>query len=202
LTNPEWKEFELAVARFIEALDPKATVIHDAKLFDIHTNALRQRDVWIEAKVCQHFPIKALISCKRKKRKLDQQDIDAFNGELNSSGAHLGVIYSYSGFSDNAIKKAKKLQISCCRLYRNEPSNIPESIVFSSSYCCTPRMSLSVVAPLDPSWNLKIWRDLFLLIFEDDGAEISALDAIVKIYFIGETEAMRNRILIKNHYFH
>jgi hypothetical protein len=64
-----------------------------------------------------YFPLKILVSCKKYKRKLDQQDIDAFNGELISSGAHKGVIYSYSGFNKYAIEKCKVLGISCCKLY-------------------------------------------------------------------------------------
>ena len=189
LDNPDWKKFEIAVTKFVEALDPSAKVTHDAKLPDIHTNTIRQRDVWVEAKVCQHFPVKILISCKRKNRKLNQQDIDAFNGELISSGARLGVIYSFSGFASNAIEKANTLGISCCMIFENEPPNIPENIVFAKSYCCTPRMQLSVVSPLDPHWDLKTWNDLFLLIFEDEGEKISAIDAIVNSYFKGEQEA-------------
>jgi len=193
LTNPDWKDFEIAIAAFAKALDTNAAVTHDVRLPDIHTNTPRQRDVWIEAKVCQHFPIKALVSCKRTSRKLDQQDIDAFNGERISSGAHLGVIYSYSGFTDNAIAKAKILSISCCRLYINEPSNIPNSIIILGSFCCTPRLSLSVISPLDPTWQLQRWSDLFALEFQDSGGNsIAAIDAIVQSYFKGENDAKKN----------
>lgn len=192
MDNPEWKEFEVAVARFVKALDPNASVTHNVRLPDIHTGTVRQRDVWIEARVCQHFPIKALISCKKKKRRMDQGDIDAFIGELNSSGANLGVIYSYSGFSKNSIQKAKKLGISCCKLYQNEPPDIPDSIIITSSYCCTPRISISIVAPLDPSWNIKNWRDLFSLSFEEGETVKSVLDVIVDSYFRGEAKAKQN----------
>lgn len=188
---PKWKEFEKAVAKFVAALDPYALVRHDVKLPDIHTNTPRQRDVWVEAKVCHHFPVTIYISCKREKDKLDQQDIDAFNGEFISSGAQLGVIYSYSGFGANAIQKAKKLRISCCRLYENEQPDIPDTLVFSSCYCCTPRISLSVVAPLDPHWEIKTWNDLFSLQFTDEDACIYVIDAIVESYFKGEKEAAK-----------
>lgn len=186
MENPKWKKFELSVANFVSALDRSAKVTHDAKLPDIHTKQIRQRDVWVEAKVCHHFPVKVLISCKRKGRKLNQQDIDAFNGELLSSGAQLGVVYSFSGFAKNAILKAKKLGISCCSIYENEPANIPIDIVFAKSYCCTPRMKLSVVSPIDSYWHLKTWNDLFMLTFGGEGEKISALDAIVNTYFSGE----------------
>ena len=61
---PEWKQFEVAVANFLTALDPNARVTHDAKIDDAHTGKPRQRDVWIEAKVCQLFNLKILVSCK------------------------------------------------------------------------------------------------------------------------------------------
>lgn len=87
-----WKDFETAVARFIAALDPDATVKHNVYLPDRDTGHPRQRDVWIEARICGVFPVKVLVSCKRWDRKLNEQDIDAFVGELRSSGAHKGVI--------------------------------------------------------------------------------------------------------------
>jgi hypothetical protein len=191
LAVPKWKEFENAVAKFVAGLDPKGKVSSDVKLPDGHTSKPRQRDVWVEANVCHHFPVKVLISCKRLRRRLNQQDIDAFNGELLSSRAHLGVLYSYSGFTLNALEKAKKLGISCCRLFDNEPPNIPDNLVFMSSYCCTPRISLSVVSPLDREWDLKTWSDLFSLQFEDDGSPMFVIDAVVRSYFEGEKEAVR-----------
>ena len=191
MPKQEWKEFEIAVAKFVEALDPTASVIHDAKMPDIHTNTPRQRDVWVEVKVCHHFLVKIYISCKRENRKLDQQDIDAFNGEFISSGAQLGVIYSYSGFGANAIEKAKKLGISCCRLFEDEPPDIPKTLVFASSYCCTPRIFLSVVAPLDRYWKIKTWNDLFNLQFDDEDSRTYVIDAIVRLYFKGEKEAAK-----------
>lgn len=190
LKTPRWKEFEDAVTKFVAALDPKAKVTADVKLPDAHTSKPRQRDVWIEAKVCNHFPLKVLISCKRLKRRIDQQDIDAFNGELISSEARLGVLYAYSGFTSNAIEKAKILGISCCRLFDNEPADIPESLAFIESYCCTPRISLSVMAPLDQQWNLKTWSELFSLQFEDEGSPMSVIDAISRSYHAGEKETV------------
>ncbi|MFA5923837.1 MAG: hypothetical protein WC856_21515 [Methylococcaceae bacterium] len=64
---PKWKEFELAVASFLSALDPNAMVTHDAILPDEDTGEPRQRDIWIETQVCHHFNIKILVSCKRYK---------------------------------------------------------------------------------------------------------------------------------------
>jgi hypothetical protein len=55
---PEWKEYEIAVSKFITAIDPKAKVTFDASLPDKHTSHPRQQDVFIEATACNLFPIK------------------------------------------------------------------------------------------------------------------------------------------------
>jgi hypothetical protein len=183
--KPEWREFQLAVASFLAALAPNARVTEDAHLPDADTGRPRQRDVWIEAKVFGHFPIKILVSCKRWKQQLDESDIDAFIGELRSSGAQLGIVYSYSGFTEPAIEKARKVGISCCRLYANEPPDIPTALQFRS-YCCTARVAVSLAAPPDPAWDLKTWNDLFSL--AKDGTD-SLLDRIVTCFREGETEA-------------
>ena len=64
----------------------RSPAMNDAMIPDKDTGEPRQRDVWIETKVCDHFPLKILVSCKRYKAKLNQQHLDAFIGELRSSG--------------------------------------------------------------------------------------------------------------------
>ena len=145
---PEWKQFEIAVANFLRAVDPSAKITHDAKIADVHTGEPRQRDVWIEGNLCQLFPIKVLVSCKFTKDRLNEQDIDAFNGEFISSGAHKGVIYAKTGFADPAIQKAKKLDFSCCRLYLNQPPDLPE-VLFFTAYCSRNQLSLILLSALN-----------------------------------------------------
>src|SRR5436305_14130505 len=102
----EWRQFERAVAAFIAALDPKARVRHDVRTPDRHTRKSRQRDVWIDTTVGGVIPLSVLVSCKRLKRRLDQQHVDAFHGELLGSRASKGVLYSFSGFTPEAVSKA------------------------------------------------------------------------------------------------
>jgi hypothetical protein len=66
-----------------------------------------------------------LISCKRKKARMSQQDIDHFSGELFHSGAHMGLLYAHGGFTQPALTKAKALGISCFTLYENQPADMP-----------------------------------------------------------------------------
>ena len=46
-SEPNWRQFEAAVADFIAAIGHGAKVTHDAKIPDSHTGFPRQRDVWI-----------------------------------------------------------------------------------------------------------------------------------------------------------
>ena len=128
--TPAWLKFEEAIAAFCAALAPDATVTHNKTIPDRDTDAPRQRDVWIETSFGGHFAIKILVSCKRLKRKLDSQHIDAFIGELLSSGANKGVIYSMSGFTKPALAKAAKHGISCGALLVDVPPPLPEMLLF------------------------------------------------------------------------
>lgn len=128
--TPEWLKFEETIAAFCQALAPDAKVTHNLMLPDTDTGEPRQRDVWIEASLGGHITIKVLVSCKRLKRKIDAQHMDAFIGELASSGASKGVLYSVSGFTKHALAKAAKRGISCCVLLVNVPPLIPEMLLF------------------------------------------------------------------------
>lgn len=173
----DWQAFEEAVAAFAQALSPDAVVKHDAHLPDIHTGRLRQRDVWIETAFAGHFRISILVSCKRKKAKLSQQDIDAFAGELASSGAHKGVLYAHSGFSKPALEKAEKLGVSCCVLLDNQPAPIPDILSFSS-FCFNELFQLKLQGNLRPN-GLSTAAELLQM---SDGTGRRPVDALVHGY--------------------
>jgi hypothetical protein len=155
-----WKKFELAVRDFVAALDPNATVRHNVKLPDLDTGKPRQRDVWVESTICNIFPVKVLISCKRWSRKINEQDVDTFIGELRSSGAHKGVLYTFTGYTSPAIDKGKKLGISCCKLYNNRPPDVPESLVISF-YCCRPTYRLRLNSEAKVEWGNITFDEVF-----------------------------------------
>jgi len=182
--NPEWKEFEIAVADFLSALDPSAHVTHDVILPDQDTGEPRQRDVWIETTVLNYFSVKVLVSCKKYKRKLDQGHIDHFIGELRSSGAQKGVIYSYAGYTNQAIKKAEKLGISCCRLYKKERPDIPDALIFDA-YLLTPGFQFQAVKLNDVSSLPNTISDLLNLVLPDEETKSNTklIDIIEKLYF-------------------
>lgn len=188
--TPDWRQFEQTVAAFLQALDPSAKVSHDAQVPDFHTGLPRQRDVWIETSFGGHLPVKILVSCKRKKGKLSQQDIDAFCGELQSSGAHKGVLYSYGGFTKPALAKADRLGISCCALFAGRQGELPESLRFSA-YCYREQVKLEVDG--FPSDARITWTELLQTPFEA-GLRTTTVRRELSEAFDQEVEAVKSSV--------
>lgn len=148
----DWRLFEQAVAAFLQAHDPSATVRPNVYLPDRHHGRRRQRDIWIDAHICG-FKVSLLVSCKKLARRLNALDLDHFHGELLSSRAQKGIIYSASGFNDEALVKARELNIDCCRLYENSPPDVPEALFFDSLLSLP---SLRIGAPVLPQWAVGL----------------------------------------------
>jgi hypothetical protein len=187
--DPTWRAFEKAVAQFVQALDPTAKVTHDQHLPDRRHGGRRQRDVWIEARLLGHYPVSVLVSCKRTRRPLHSGDVDAFSGELASTQARVGVLYSYSGFSEPAVEKAKQLCISCCRLYSNEAPEIPE-VLHLTAYCCKAQLRVRLAEWPLHGWEVVTWEGLFKLQLGSSSDRRSAMSEIVRKYREAEGNAV------------
>lgn len=174
------RDFEEAVYRFASTLDPSAEVIFDHMVPDRDTGEPRQCDVWINATFANHWPMSILVSCKDKGRNLHVGDIGAFLDEKRSTGATMGVIYSPKGFSENALKKAKANSIACCRLYRDEPGDIPPSI-YLEQYTCNPQVQLVLFSNTNLS-GVTTWNDLFDVEVEAPENRQTLLDLVETAY--------------------
>ncbi len=176
------RDFEEAVYAFANTLDPKAEVLFDHQIPDRDTGELRQCDVWINAKFGEHWPLSILVSCKDHRRKLHVGDIGTFCDEVRSTCADMGVIYSRTGFTAPAIAKAKANKISCCKLYQNEPADIPLAVYFNQ-FVCHPTIQLSLQTDLKES-GYKTWDDLFAL--SDCNETQTMLDGLAEAFRKGE----------------
>jgi len=178
------REFEEAVFAFVKALDPTADVKFDHKVPDRDTGKPRQCDVWVNAKIGGHWPIAVLVSCKDHSRKLNSGHIDTFIGEVKSTGASTGVIYSKSGFTKPAIRKAKANGLSCCQLFQNQPAELPVKLWFEF-FACSQRMGLFLLSK--PMSGLKTWNDIFDISLHDGRTVLGVID---KAFHKLETEAI------------
>ena len=184
---PAWRLFEQAVAAFLTALAPHARVVADARTPDQQTGRKRQRDVWIEVPFGGLFTLRILVSCKHKKAKLNEQDLDAFHGEFLNSGANKGVIYALSGFSAPALEKARKLGITCCGLYVNRPPDLPAQLPFHA-YAYREQLKLDVGAdPLPTRGEIAELLEVPVALEADAGPFVELLSA----RFLREREATR-----------
>jgi len=183
------RDFEEAVFKFVAALDPSAQVLFDQKVPDRHTKTPRQVDVWINAKFGGHIPIAILVSCKEHGARLDIGDIGEFYAERESTGANMGVIYSSAGFTKPALEKARALGIQCCRLYRHQPSEIPEAI-FLNYFSCFSRIQLTVEKPKDMK-EITTWDALFDTRLGNDGETV--LHVIHREFREGEKKAIEQK---------
>lgn len=184
MPNPG-RDFEAAVFEFARTLDPQAEVLFNHSVLDRDSDTPRQCDVWINARFGGHWPISILVSCKDHRRKLHIGDIGSFIDEIRSTGASMGVIYSKSGFTKPAVRKAKNHGISCCRLYRNEPADIPDLIWFYN-FACRSRIKLELKSEL-PVGEYSVWNDVFDATVDDEN---TAIDLLAAVFREGEEQSI------------
>jgi hypothetical protein len=151
------RAFEEAVWAFARAINPDATVRFDHYVPDRETGTARQCDVWIETLIGGHWPLKINVSCKDYQRKLDVGHIDTFIRETEARGATMGVLYSRNGLTRPALQKAKKNDVCCCRLYDNQPADIPH-VIWWDCYACQVHMRLEYSGTADSELT---WNDVF-----------------------------------------
>lgn len=176
------REFERAVYEFVRTIDPNAKVYFDHKVADCHTGTPRQVDVWVEAKVMNHFQQTFAISCKDHKRPLNISHIGTFLDEIRSTGASSGIIYSRSGFSKNALKKAKANGVSCCLLLQNDAPPVPECL-FVRSYLAQPQAAIDVCERTGTFDSIATWGDVFALPVAKGSKTATMLDLMEEGYF-------------------
>jgi hypothetical protein len=184
--------FEQAVYAFVGTLDPQAEVLFDHAVPDRDTGTLRQCDVWINGRIAGHWPISILVSCKDDRgsnRKLDIGAITTFLGEVHSTGATMGVIYSNVGFTAPALKKATANRIACCRLYQNEPADIP-SLVWVDQFVCVLRLHHPKAEVDGHVLRTLTWSDLLNTTGNINGRPTTVLDALASLFADSEKSAM------------
>ncbi|MEU9912994.1 restriction endonuclease [Streptomyces sp. NPDC051001] len=104
-SNPLWRRYELSVREMLKALDPVARVLHDEHVAGRLSGAQRQIDVLATGKVVG-LEITVAVECKRHRRPSSIEVVDQFIGKVLDIGADRGILYSYSGFSNNAVSRA------------------------------------------------------------------------------------------------
>lgn len=110
------KEYELLIDRMYRELEPNAIVTFDDKIYDQRSQSERQIDVSIKYKFAgvEHLII---VQAKDHKRKADIAVVDQFLKVIEDTNANKGILISASGFTKNAITKAKSCGLECLSIH-------------------------------------------------------------------------------------
>ncbi len=115
-------EFELAVARIQQKLDPNSKVTHNERLVD-RIGIKRQCDVVIRGQFGGR-PVFGVIECKDHKRKKGVAEIEAFAKKTENLGANLRMMFSKCGFTKSALELAAHEHIECFSTLNDDPRGL------------------------------------------------------------------------------
>jgi Restriction endonuclease len=101
-----WREFERSVGGWLTGLDPEAVVRRNEFVIGLLSWVPRQIDVFVAGKVAG-IPVTVVVECKRHTRPVGIGIVDQFVGKLLDVGADKGSLYSHSGYTAEAITRAR-----------------------------------------------------------------------------------------------
>lgn len=100
MTQKQWEKFEKIIERIQTQTAPNATVTHNEKIMG-KSGRKRQIDVSLRQKVGL-FEVLIVIECKRYRRPVTIDKVEAFVQKNHDVGASYGVMISNSGFDAGA----------------------------------------------------------------------------------------------------
>ncbi len=110
MTEPEWKQLEILIAKIQQELAPEATVSHNVKLMGRQSETLRQIDVLVHQRIGQ-YEMRIIIDCKDYATPVDVNGVGEFLAVVNDVGAQKGAMVCPKGFTEAAKVFAKNAQI-------------------------------------------------------------------------------------------
>jgi hypothetical protein len=133
--TPAWKIYERAVATFeVEAADIDASVTPNATLLGAISGAQRQIDVLVDARWGDDLSRRIIFDAKRRSRKVDVTDVEAFEGLMRDVRASRGVLVCTKGYSDAAARRAEQA-IDIRLLREDEALEIDHAAIDPCPHC-------------------------------------------------------------------
>lgn len=124
------KPYEKVVAAVLEALDPRATVSQGKWV--VGPDGRRELDVLIEGTAGGQY-VKGLVECKdfnpRTTGPVGIAYVDALDSKRRDLGANFAMLCSNAGFTADAIRKAKRVQIALAGVMRKGDPRLRFSVV-------------------------------------------------------------------------
>ncbi|MGW0837310.1 restriction endonuclease [Streptomyces prunicolor] len=102
-----WRAYERQIAEVLAAVDPNASVRHNASIVGYISGVPRQIDALAVGTIAGQ-KLKIVAEAKCRSRKVNIEMIDGFVGKLLDLGAERGIFYSSAGFTEGAIGRAER----------------------------------------------------------------------------------------------
>jgi hypothetical protein len=113
MSQPEatnWKIYERVVAAFeISTADMDASVTANASLTGCISGTKRQIDVLVDARWQDALNRRIIFDAKRRTRKINVNDVEAFEGLMRDVSAARGVLVCTKGYTKAALRRANQL---------------------------------------------------------------------------------------------
>ncbi|MEE1655693.1 restriction endonuclease [Microvirga sp. CF3062] len=104
---PAWRVYERVAACFeIESADMDVSVTPNATLVGSISGVRRQIDILVDARWDEGVERRVIYDAKRRTRKIDVKDVEAFGGMMKDVRASRGVLICSNGWTPAAEKRA------------------------------------------------------------------------------------------------
>ena len=184
------RNFETIVAAIerVTDIDPTIKVQSPYYSTDRVTGSKREHDVGIILSRNRREIVIAL-ECRDRSRKVTVNEVESFSHKCRDTGVHKGCIVSSKGFTEDAIVKAKHLDITCYSL--EEVQDLSWLSMGTIDSCSLSIKSNNWV--LIPQENLKV-KPVKIHIEDSKGTrvELQQLDAAVKAEIDKRNDINRN----------
>jgi hypothetical protein len=107
-SSHSWELYERLIARMVaDQLSTDYCVTPNARISGIISGRSRQIDVLIDARHDTDNTRRIIVDAKRRRRKIDISDVEAFRGVMEDVGATHGYLVSPAGFTKAAERRAQ-----------------------------------------------------------------------------------------------
>jgi len=120
MSIPQWREFEVLVAKIQKELAVDSLVIHDDKIMGRKSKRMRQIDVSIRSKIGQ-FDVLIIIDCKDYAKPVDVKAVEEFMGLVDDVGAQQAAIVAAKGFTEAAKTRAVEAGLGVYTVVDTDP---------------------------------------------------------------------------------
>ena len=101
----DWQEYEREIEEQFRQAYPSARISANAKVVGKFSKVERQIDILIEEQGSD-FTFRIVVDAKRRGRKIDVSDVEAFLGLTRDVEAHTGMMVALEGYTQAAVKRA------------------------------------------------------------------------------------------------